>query len=62
MKPEIIIADYCEDCPYFDAESNSIYANNKAEVTVIQCIYRDQCRHTAEYVVKKCKEVEDDGK
>lgn len=61
MKPEIIMADYCENCPYFNPESNSIYEYNKATITVIQCIYREQCRHAAEYAVKKGKEVEVSG-
>lgn len=55
MKPEIIVAGYCEDCPHFNPESNVIYSDNKtALMTYVQCVYREQCRHAAEYTAKKC--------
>ena len=55
MKPEIILDDYCEECPHFSADSNSIFEKGKAVITVIQCVYRDQCRYAVNKKMKLLK-------
>ena len=40
---ELQVKECCHDCPYFEAETNQIYANNKAFATIITCTNIEIC-------------------
>ena len=53
QKPEIIVAEYCDGCPHFNPEADVIIADDQTAIqTVVQCVYREQCRYAVEVTLK----------
>lgn len=35
--------EYCQTCKYFNPEADILCADGEATVTIVRCIYYDQC-------------------
>ena len=55
------IDDYCQDCPYFSASTDTIYYMGGLVIHYIGCENSDRCRRISAYILKKLKEEKKDG-
>jgi hypothetical protein len=49
----LLINKYCDDCPYFDAETNILYADEGVATTQVECLNRDKCERIYRYLKKE---------
>ena len=49
----LISENYCEDCPYFEAETNRLYSHDECILTCIQCVHANICCRIYKYAKKE---------
>lgn len=49
----LLINKYCDDCPYFDAETNLLYADEGVATTHVECSNKDKCERIYQYLKKE---------
>lgn len=63
MAINLEVKEYCQKCPYFEATSSKIYANNGQLFTYVICEHKSVCDNIHNYLLdimsqKKLKEQE----
>lgn len=53
----LITENYCENCPYFKAETNRLYSYDECTLTCIQCEYANICARVYKYAKKEKNDV-----
>ena len=53
----LITENYCENCPYFEAETNRLYSYDECILTCIQCEYANICARVYKYAKKEKNDV-----
>lgn len=60
MAINLEVKEYCQKCPYFEATSSKIYANNGQLFTYVICEHKSICDNIHNYLLKTIKEQEND--
>ena len=55
---ELNVAEYCHECPEFDAEVTRVYADNKVVRMVVSCAHWRMCREIHRTVKERLEKEE----
>lgn len=55
---EIDVAEYCHECPAFEAETTKCYADNKLAKTIVSCVHWRKCREIYKSVKERLEKKE----
>ena len=55
----LIVDDYCNNCPDFDAETNILYGDEGVAAINVECSNRDKCERIYRYLKKELEKKDD---